>query len=158
MKTLAKYFRLVRLCPSRMRPSKLFIIVLCTRQWQPVFILIISNSTFLMQWSLLPGGKKLEIPSTSRTAAAWCGAPLKNLLSGLQAPLVCALFQHIPLLHSSCRTGHTRRGIASPRGSLTSSWPTYGRFQHLMEIPLVSLSQMSFLTLSTTWSRENPWD
>jgi len=121
-----------------------------------VFILIISISAFSMQSSLLPGGKKLAIPSTSCTAAARCGAPSKNLLAGLQAPLVCAPFQHISLLHSSCRTGHTRRGTASPRSSSTSSCRTYGRFQHLMEIVPLVPSQMSFLTPSTTWSQEIP--
>jgi len=84
---------------------------------------------------------------------------IKNLLAGLQASLVCAPFQQIPLLHSSCRRGHTRRGTASPRGLSTSSCPTYGRSQHLMEIvTLVPLSQRGFLTPSATWRQENPWD
>jgi len=55
--------------------------------------------------------------------------------------------------------GAHRRGTVSPRGSSTSSCPTYGRFRHLMEtVPLVPLNQMSFPTPSTTWSQENPWD
>ena len=71
-------------------------------------------------------GKKLLIPSTSRTPVARRWAPSINLLAGLDAPLVCAPSQQTPSPRNSWRTGHTRMGAASPPGSSTSTCPTDG--------------------------------
>ena len=53
-------------------------------------------------------GRKLSIPSTSRTLAARRGERSTNLLAGLDAPLACAPSRQIPSPHNSRRTGHTR--------------------------------------------------
>ena len=97
-----------------MRPSKLLVIVYTT-QWQPVFIFIISNLTFSMQWSLLPGWTKLSIPSTSFTPTARREPPSVglNLLADPDT-FFCVPFQQIPSIHNSWRTGHTRWGATSP--------------------------------------------
>ena len=72
-----------------MRPSrkfcaaqKAFHYCLCITQWQPVFICIISDLTFSMQWSLLPGWKTLSIPLNFRTPTARRVPPSINLLVG----------------------------------------------------------------------------
>jgi len=49
---------------------------------------------------------------------------------------------------------HTRRGTASPRGSSTTRYPTYGR----PGVQLVPSCQRSLLTHSNTWSHESLQD
>ena len=46
-------------------------------------------------------GRKLSIPSTSRTLAKKHGEPSTNLLAGLDAPLACALSRQTPSRHNS---------------------------------------------------------
>ena len=86
-------------------------------------------------------GKKLSIPSTSRTPATRRGAPSINLLSGLDAPLTCAPSLQSLSPHNSWRTGHTRLRVMNPSDSSTSSCPTYGRPQHLSETVYLALPE-----------------
>jgi len=58
-------------------------------------------------------GKKLSIPSTSRTPAARFGAPSINLLAGIDTPPASSPSQQIPSPHNTWTTGHTRLGFAS---------------------------------------------
>ena len=132
---------------SNPRPSQRFCAAqeafrccLCTTQWQPVFIFIISNLTFSIQSSLLPRWKKLSIPLTFPTPTAKREPPPLNLLAGPDIPPICAPFQQIPSLHNSWRMGHTRRGTTSPS---TRGCPIYGRSQHLREIVSLAPSRQS---------------
>ena len=101
-------------------------------------------------------GRKLLIPSTSRTLAARLGKPSTNLLASLDAPLACAPFRQTPSPHNSWRTGHTGPGAASTPGSSTSSCPTYGRFHRLrVTVYLNPLGRRSLLLPSDAWSQES---
>jgi len=73
-------------------------------------------------------GRKLLIPSTSRTPAARRGKPPTNLLARLDAPPACAPSRQSPSSRNWWRMGHTRLATASPPGSPARSCPTYGRF------------------------------
>jgi len=100
-------------------------------------------------------GEKLSIPSTSRTLAARHGAPLTNLLAGLDAPLTCAPSHQTPPPHSLWRAGHTKLGAATPPGSSTRRCPPYGRFQHLKETAeTVSLALSGQRSLQTPEARK----
>ena len=101
-------------------------------------------------------GKKLSIPSTSRTLAARRGAPSINLLGGLEAPFACAPSHQTPSPHNLWRTGQTRLGTTNPPGLSTSSCPTYGKYELLRETVSLALSgQRSLLPPSGAWSQES---
>ena len=95
-------------------------------------------------------GRKLSTPSTSRTPATRRWEQSTNLLAGLDAPIACALPRN------SWRTGHTWPAGASPPGSSTRSYPTYGRCQHLKVTVSPSPSgRKSLLLPSGAWSQES---
>jgi len=99
--------------------------------------------------------RKLSTPSTSRTLAASRGEQSTNLLSCLNAFPACAPSRQIPAPRNWWRTGHTRLATASPPGSSTSSYPTYGRFQHLrVTVSPNPSGRRSFLLPSDGWSQE----
>jgi len=101
-------------------------------------------------------GRKLTIPSNSRTLAARSGEPPTNLLAGLDASLAHAPSRRIPSLRNSWRTGHTGMGSASPPGTSTRSCPICGRFQHLrVTVSPNPLGRRSLLLPSDTWSQES---
>ena len=100
-------------------------------------------------------GRKLLIPSTSRTLAARCGEPSKNLLASLDAPFTSAPSRQIPSPRNSWRTGHTGPWTESSPGWLTRSCPAYGRFQHLrVAVHLNPLGRRSLLLPSDAWNQE----
>ena len=104
-------------------------------------------------------GRKLSIPSTSRTVAAGRGEPSTNLLPGVDVLFTSAPSLQTPSPRNSWTTGHTVPGTESPPGWSTRSCPTYGRFQHLrVTVSLKPLGQRSFLLPSDAWSQESLWD
>ena len=68
--------------------------------------------------------KKLSIPSSSRTLAARRGAPPIKLLAGPDTPRACTPSRQTLSLRNSRRTGHTRRGTASPQNPSTRRRPS----------------------------------
>ena len=59
-------------------------------------------------------GRKLSIPSTSRTLAERCVEPSTNLLAGLDAPFTSAPFRKIKSPRNSLRNGAHRTGASQP--------------------------------------------
>ena len=101
-------------------------------------------------------GRKVSTPSTSRTLAAKRGEQSTNLLAGLDAPLACAPSRQIPSPRNPWRTEHTGLAAASPPGSSTNSYPTYGWFQHLeVTVSPNPLGWRSLLLHSDAWSQES---
>jgi len=117
-------------------------------------------------WSLLPGQKKLSIPSTSRTPTARREPPSINLLAGPDTPPFCSPFQQIPSLHNSWRTGHTRRGTTSPvkkvsdlrkiatlKGKSISGFFTPEESQeNLRYVPFKILEKLIYACVEPIWS------
>ena len=101
-------------------------------------------------------GRKLSIPSTSRTIVARRGEPSTNLLAGLDASFASAPSRQTPSPRNLWRTGYTGPGIASPPGWSTMSCPTYGRFQQLrVTVSPNPSGQKSLLLPSDAWSQES---
>jgi len=101
-------------------------------------------------------GRKLSIPSTSRTLAARRGQSSTNVLAGLDAPFTCAQSRQTPSPRNSWRTGYTWQGTESPSGWSIRSCRTYGRFQHLrVTVSLKPLHRRSLQLPSDAWSRES---
>ena len=101
-------------------------------------------------------GRKLLIPSASRTLAARCGEQSTNLLAGLDAPLACAPSRQIPSPRNLWRTRHAGPLAVSLPGSSTSTCPIYGRFQHLrLTVSLNPFGQRCLLLPSDAWSQES---
>ena len=126
--------------------------ILLEPQWR--LILIESPCPYYLEKSRRSrrDGRKLLIPLTSRTLSARRGEPSTNILEDQDAPLVSVQARQIPLPRNSWRTRHTRPGMASPPGSSTRSYPTYGRFQNrTVTVSLNPLGQKS-------WSQENLLD
>ena len=93
-------------------------------------------------------GRKLSIPSTSRTLAARRGEPPTSSLAGLRpdAPLACAPSRKTPSPRNLRRTGHIGLGAASPPVLSTRSCPTYGKSQNLgVTVSLTLLGKRSLL-------------
>ena len=76
----------------------------------------------------------LSIPSTSRTSAAWRGAPWINLLVCLGTPLACAPYQQTPSSHNSWRTRHKNGGPRVHQAHQQGGVRLFGRSEHLREI------------------------
>ena len=75
-------------------------------------------------------GRKLSMPSTSRTPAARRGGLSMHSLAGPDAPLACVQSRRTPAPGNSWRTEHIWPGSGSLPGSSTRSCPIYERSQH----------------------------
>jgi len=103
-------------------------------------------------------GRKLLIPSTSRTLVAKRGEPSTNLLANLDAPFTCATSRQNPSSRNLWGTRRTRPRIASPPSSSTRSCPTGGKFLHLRVTVSVNPFDRRSLLPSDAWNKESLLD